>query len=313
MSGDPRIVFAGTPDFAVVVLDAMVAAEVKPAVVYTQPDRPSGRGRKLTSSPVKRRAAELGLEVRQPRRLDEAAVQALTADAPELMVVVAYGLILPPEVLALPAHGCVNVHASLLPRWRGAAPIQRALLAGDAETGVCLMRMEQGLDTGPVLAERRTRIAPEDDAGTLHDRLARLGGELLVESLPDLLDDALEARPQLEEGVTYARKLDKSEAAIDWSAAAEDIARQVRAYLPWPVAETASPKGRLRIWEAQAESGSSAAVPGTVLGESGEGITVATGRGVLRITRLQLPGRKPVTAGEFLNAASLVDARLGPS
>ena len=299
-----RIVFAGTPEFAVPSL-RVAARHGQVVAVYTQPDRPAGRGRGLAASPVKREALAAGLPVLQPQSLrDRQAQDTLRALQPDLMVVVAYGLILPRAVLAIPVHGCWNVHASLLPRWRGAAPIQRALQAGAARTGVCLMRMEAGLDTGPVLLEQATAIGPEETGGQLHDRLAELGAQLLGEGLELLGGGRLPtAQVQPEQGVTYAHKLDKAEARLDWSRPAAELARTVRAFNPWPVAEAEVAGERLRIHEAQAlETGPAAATPGTLLATSRQGLDIACGQGVLRLRMVQREGGRAITAADWLNA-----------
>ena len=266
-----RVVFAGTPEFSVPVLQALLGSRHPVVGVYTQPDRPSGRGRKLTPSPVKQLALQHGIPVFQPASLRDADAQRqLAALEPELMVVVAYGLILPQAVLDLPARGCVNLHASILPRWRGAAPIQRAILAGDQESGVCLMQMEAGLDSGPVLAELRTPITADDTGGTLHDRLSRLAAELLAEQLDALAQDRLQPQSQDETLVTYADKLDKSEAVIDWGQDAAQLERKVRAFNPWPVAQTSYEGKALRIWDARAVEGC-AGTPGSIVAAGKEG------------------------------------------
>jgi methionyl-tRNA formyltransferase len=286
--------------------------------VLTRTDRPAGRGRALHSSPVKQLALQLGLPVAQPSELKSpAAHEPLVGWAPELMVVVAYGLILPPAVLSLPRLGCLNVHPPRLPRWRGAAPIARAILAGDSESGVSIMQMEAGLDTGPVLAAAPVPIGPTTTAAELHDRLAQLGAELLLCSLDELETGRAQPRPQAEQGVTYAPKIDRREAHIDWQGGAEGIARQVRAFNPRPIAETLWHGEQLRIWEAaslEAQGfGEKAreARPGTVLSLSGEALCVACGEGVLAVRRLQLPGRRVISAVEFANAAAPVGSRLG--
>jgi len=297
-----RVVFAGTPEFSVPCLEACRASGAEVVAVYTQPDRPAGRGRKLTPSPVKQAALAAGIPVEQPESLksDEARAT-LAAYAPDLMVVVAYGLILPRKVLAIPRLGCWNVHASLLPRWRGAAPIQRAILAGDSESGVDLMQMEAGLDTGPVLLERRTPITGEDTGGSLHDRLSMLGADVLAEGLARVMaGETLVAQAQPDEGVTYAHKLDKAEARLDFTRPAIELERQVRAFDPWPVAEGDVAGETLRIWAARAIEGSGA--PGSVLGMSREGIDIACGEGVLRVTALQRAGGKRITAADYCNA-----------
>jgi methionyl-tRNA formyltransferase len=297
-----RVVFAGTPDFSVPCLEACRASGAEVVAVYTQPDRPAGRGRKLTPSPVKEAALAAGIPVKQPESLkSEEARAALAAYAPDLMVVVAYGLILPRKVLAIPRLGCWNVHASLLPRWRGAAPIQRAILAGDAESGVDLMQMEAGLDTGPVLLERRTPITREDTGGSLHDRLAALGADVLAEGLTRVIaGETLVPKAQPEAGITYAHKLDKAEARLDFTRPAIELERQVRAFDPWPVAEGDIHGETLRVWAARAIEGSGA--PGAVLGMSREGIDIACGEGALRVTALQRAGGKRITAADYVNA-----------
>ncbi|MTW19997.1 methionyl-tRNA formyltransferase [Allochromatium palmeri] len=311
-----RILFAGTPDFAVPCLAALLDAGHEVIGVYTQPDRPAGRGRKLQMSPVKALALDRGLPVYQPESLkrDPEAVEQLRAHSADLMVVVAYGLLLPTSVLDAPRLGCVNVHASLLPLWRGAAPLQRAILAGDSETGVCIMRMEAGLDTGPVYHRVATPIAAHETGGTLHDRLAELGAQALVEALPGIADGSLAPEPQDDTHATYAHKLSKDEATIDWSAPAAAIERQVRAFDPWPVAQTTLEGATLRIWSAEAEPVSAetgAITPGTVVQADRTGLRVATGTGQLRLTRVQPAGKKPMSAADYLNARHLDGARFG--
>ncbi len=322
MTSRLRIVFAGTPEFSVPALDALHAAGHDLVAVYTQPDRPAGRGRELKAGPVKRRALELGLRVEQPATLRSAdAAATLASFGADLMVVVAYGLILPQAILDLPRLGCLNIHASLLPRWRGAAPIHRAILAGDTRTGVTIMKMDAGLDTGPMLLVRETGIGPEEIAGAVHDRLAALGAEAIVEAVAGWADGRLAPVEQPAEGVTYATKIGKEEASIDWSRPAIEIARQVRAFNPWPVAETRWLGRQLRVWEAaplapadvpQGQGGTVAgSEPGRVV-ETGRGrLVVATGDGLLELRRLQLAGRNAMAAAEFLNANALAGARLG--
>ena len=298
-----RIVFAGTPDFAVPSLRA-AAQRNEVVAAYTQPDRPAGRGRALQPSPVKREALQRGIPVLQPESLKSALSRdALRALQPDLMVVVAYGLLLPQAILDIPRMGCWNVHASLLPRWRGAAPIQRAIEAGDDDTGVCLMQMEKGLDTGPVLLSQRLAIGASETAGQLHDRLAALGAQTLADGL-GLLRAGMRpvAQPQPTAGVTYAHKLDKSEARLDWSQPAEVLARKVRAFNPWPMAEATVAGERLRIHDAIALPGAHAGEPGRVASATRDGVDVACGDGVLRIRVLQGEGGRAITAADFVNA-----------
>jgi methionyl-tRNA formyltransferase len=310
-----KLGFAGTPDFAVPALEKL-AERYRIAAVFTQPDRPAGRGQGLHPSPVKCRALELGLTVHQPASFKTPeALEMLRGAQVDLLIVVAYGLILPAAVLKIPERGCLNIHASLLPRWRGAAPIQRALLAGDAVTGVTIMRMEAGLDTGPMLLSRSIRIDARDNAKSLHDKLAALGAQLCEESLQALEAGSLSEVTQPLEGVTYAAKIDKAEAPIQWGRHAEEISRQVRAFNPAPVAETRFEGKQLRIWEAEPiESPALSGVgtpPGSVLTAAREGIDVVCGSGVLRILKLQLAGRKPLPPGEFLQGQRLDGTRFG--
>jgi methionyl-tRNA formyltransferase len=304
-----RLVFAGTPDFAVPHLAACRRANVDIVAVYTQPDRPAGRGRTLAQSPVKQAALAAGITVEQPENFKDSGVrERLRAYAPDLLVVVAYGLILPRKVLAIPQLGCWNVHASLLPRWRGAAPIQRALLAGDARTGVCLMQMAAGLDTGPVLLSRALPIDPDDTGGSLHDKLAALGAQLLADGLDWLSDGrALPAEPQSEHGVTYAHKLDKAEALLDWNDAASLLERKVRAFNPWPVAEARLAGETLRVWKALALPGGKppaeqAPTPGSIVAAGREGIDIACADGILRLLDVQRAGGRRIAAADFVNA-----------
>jgi methionyl-tRNA formyltransferase len=306
-----RIVYAGTPDFAVPALEALHAAGPEIVAVYTQPDRPAGRGQTVGSGPVKRCAQALGRQIEQPATLrSPEAVTRVREYAPDLLVVAAYGLILPPAVLEVPRIGCWNIHASLLPRWRGAAPIHRALLAGDALTGITIMQMDAGLDTGPMLLRRPVPIGARDAGGALHDRLATVGAEAIVEAVAAWQAGRLEPVPQPADGVTYASKIRKEEARIDWAVRADAIDRQVRAFNPWPVAETRWQDRQLRVWAAEplpAVGG----VPGEVIEANGAGIVVAAGDGALRLTRVQLAGGRAMTAAEFLNAHALAGARLG--
>ncbi len=299
-----RVVFAGTPEFSVPCLHAVIASGVDVIAVYTQPDRPAGRGRKLAPSPVKQAAINAGIVVEQPESLRDVPAQARLSElAPDLLIVVAYGLILPKKVLAIPRLGCWNVHASSLPRWRGAAPIQRAIVAGDNETGVDLMEMEAGLDTGPVLLRASTAIASNETGGSLHDRLSLLGAELLADGLRRLSDGTLPtAKLQDESGITYAHKLEKSEAKLDWSLRAEQLERQVRAFNPWPIAEADIAGEHLRIHAAVALDDTHTAAPGSVISARADGVDVATGNGVLRILAVQRAGGRRMAVRDWLNA-----------
>ncbi len=311
MSDSLRIVFAGTPDFAVPPLKALLGSPHQVTAVYTQPDRPAGRGRKLVAGPVKAAALDADIPVHQPVSLRDAAeVERLRALQPDLMVVVAYGLLLPGDVLEIPRLGCVNIHASLLPRWRGAAPIQRAIQAGDAESGVSIMRMDRGLDPGPVYLMKAVKLAPDETGGSLHDRLSLLGAEALMEALPGIADGSLRPQPQDDGQATYAAKLDKKEARIDWHQPAARIERQVRAFNPWPVAYTRYENANLRIWEARAIEGMTAE-PGTVMSATRDGIDISTADGLLRVTRLQMPGKRAMDARDFINAQSIQGILLG--
>ena len=302
-----KIIFAGTPEFAAVALRSLIARRHDVALVLTQPDRPAGRGMRLVSSAVKQVAVAAGIEVAQPVSLkhDAAAVAQLRAVAADVMVVAAYGLILPQAVLDIPARGCLNIHASLLPRWRGAAPIQRAIEAGDATSGVCIMRMEVGLDTGPVLLSRAVPIAPGATAHTLHDSLAALGAALICEALDRL--DALEPVVQAEIGVTYAHKIDKAQALLDFRLPASVLERKVRAFDPFPGASTTHAGSALKVWAACAEPTTTAVAAGQILAADAEGIAVACAAGsALRITELQRPGGKRLTTRDFLRGFALV-------
>jgi methionyl-tRNA formyltransferase len=298
-----RLVFAGTPEFAAAALAALHRAGHEIALVLTQPDRPAGRGLQPQPSAVKRLAQSLGLPVQQPARLKDpefaASIAALDA---EHMIVAAYGLIVPPDVLAAPRRGCINIHASLLPRWRGAAPIQRALLAGDSETGISIMQMDAGLDTGPVLLEEAIPITSEDTAGTLHDRLAALGARLIVRAL----EAPRAPQPQDDARATYAAKLDKREARIDWREPAAAIDRKVRAFNPVPGAATAYDETALKIWRARPAGAGSSAAPGTVDATAADAITVACGAGTaLDVLELQRAGGKRLPASAFLAGFAL--------
>ncbi|AXQ31399.1 methionyl-tRNA formyltransferase [Solimonas sp. K1W22B-7] len=304
-----RLVFAGTPPFAVAALDALHAAGHEIVGVYTQPDRPAGRGQKLLPSPVAQRATERGLPVFKPEKLRGDAVEELRALAPELMVVVAYGLLLPQAVLDIPRHGCFNIHASLLPRWRGAAPIQRAIEAGDTQTGVTIMRMDAGLDTGPMLLEESLPITAETTGALLHDQLQTLGSRLIVEAVALLQRGELQERAQPAEGATYARKLSKEEVRVDWTRPAQQIARSIRAFNPVPVAWSELGGERLRLWLAQAEPGDAGAAPGTIVAADARGIAVAAGEGLVRLQQLQWPGGKPQDAAQAARGRKLEGER----
>jgi methionyl-tRNA formyltransferase len=341
-----RVAFAGTPDFSVPSLEALVNAGHSVVGVLTQPDRPKGRGRQVTPSPVKAAALARGIPISQPLSLkDEAGRAELGAWRPDVLVVVAYGLILPPAALSIPRLGCINIHASLLPRWRGAAPIQRSILAGDARTGITIMLMDAGLDTGPTLLRTEVPIGPHETGGSLHDRLAVLGGSILIEALEGHATGALRATPQPAEGVTYAAKFEKAEALIDWSRDAVEIERQVRAFNPWPVAETRFEGEQLRVFEARAEDGAesvnrefdasamehalampatddrsvdieafadtSATKAGTILAVRDDAVVVQCGRGQLALRQLQRPGRRVVSAADFARSLDLTGRRLG--
>ena len=300
------VVFAGTPDFALPSLEAIVSSRHRPVAVFTQPDRPSGRGRRLAAGPVKERALALGIPVQQPETLrDAGAREAIASFAPDVMVVVAYGLLLPPDVLALPRFGCLNVHASLLPRWRGAAPVARAILAGDAATGVCIMRMESGLDTGPVMLARELAIGARVTAGELELRLAEEGGAALVAALDALVAGTATFTPQDSTQATYAAKLAKAEARLDWREDAAALERRVRALNPRPVAETTLDGAQLRIFESHVVTATPGPVPGTILSAGTGGIVVMTGEQALALTRVQLPGRRAVSAAELANSRPL--------
>jgi methionyl-tRNA formyltransferase len=303
-----KLIYAGTPAFAARALDALIHAGHEVKLVLTQPDRPAGRGLKLAPSAVKALALEHGLEVAQPDTLrDTSIVDRLASVGAHAMIVAAYGLILPPPVLAVPRLGCINIHASLLPRWRGAAPIQRSILAGDAETGVSIMQMDAGLDTGPILLQQALPIAPDDTAQTLHDKLADLGAELVVRALANLPA----ARRQNDAEATYAAKIDKREAVLDWHEDALVLDRKVRAYNPAPGASTLLGGEPLKVWSAQVED-HRGAEPGTVLEAGSAGVLVACGTGSLRITLLQRAGGKRLPAAAFLLGTALrVGTRLG--
>lgn len=316
MNSPLRLVFAGTPEFAAAALQALLHAGHTVVAVYCQPDRPAGRGRELKAGPVKSLALEQGIPVCQPLSLKTPEAQAeLAAFEPDLIIVAAYGLLLPQAVLDIPRLGCINIHASLLPRWRGAAPIQRAILAGDGDTGITIMQMDKGLDTGAMLYKLRCPIAPTDTGASLHDRLAPLGGEALLTVLA-AIDAGTPPAPETQDGSlsTYAAKLSKEEAQLDWQRPAAELGRQVRAFNAAPVAHTPFGGQNIRIWQAQALPEHSKALPGTVLRADKSGLAVATGDGVLLLEIVQLPGGKALPVAELLNArreALTVGAVLG--
>ena len=307
------VVFAGTPEFAVPSLRMLAGGPHRIAAVYTRADRPAGRGRRMAASPVKAAALELGLPVEQPESLHApAARDRLAAHRPDIVVTAAYGLILPPEVLAIPPCGCINVHASLLPRWRGAAPVQHALLAGDAETGATIMRMDEGIDTGDILLARTCPIRPDDTAGSLTDRLAGIGAEALGETMAGLATGRIAPRPQDESAATVAPRIRKADALLDWSGDARDLERRVRAFDPWPAAFTFVGEEPLRILRAEVITEPDPdphhpdpPPPGTVVRAGAAGIEVQAGTGRLRVLRLQRPGKRPMDAREFLNGRRL--------
>jgi methionyl-tRNA formyltransferase len=311
-----RIAFAGTPDFAVPALEALLRSSHTVVGVLTQPDRPKGRGRHIAASPVKEAAVAHGIPVSQPLTLKEEAGRAeLASWRPDVLVVVAYGLILPRVALELPRLGCLNIHASLLPRWRGAAPIQRAILAGDTSSGVTIMQMDVGLDTGPMLLTKEVPIEPAATGGSLHDRLAQLGADLIVQAVDSISGGTVRPIPQPTEGVTYAAKLDKAEALMDWSRSSLEIERQVRAFNPWPVAETRLDGEQLRVFAAVAmNSVGSASNQGKIIAITDESLLVQCGSGQLALRQVQRAGRRVVSAAEFARGGAgdqLLGKRLG--
>lgn len=298
-----KVIFAGTPDFAAQHLHALLDAGINVVAVYTQPDRPAGRGKQLTASPVKLLAQQHQVPVFQPHSLKEAAAQEqLAALQADLMIVVAYGLLLPAAVLEAPRLGCINVHGSLLPRWRGAAPIQRAIWAGDEQTGITIMQMDEGLDTGDMLFKLACPIEPDDTSASLYDKLARLGPEGLLTTLDKLAQGQLQPEKQQDALANYARKLSKEEALIDWQLPAAQLERCIRAFNPWPFSYLVIQEQNVKIWQAQVLAEHHTSIPGTVLRTGKEGIDVATAEGVLRLLRLQPPGKKPMLAHELLNS-----------
>lgn len=298
-----NVIFAGTPEIAAIIFEKLLDSGHRIIAAYTQPDRRAGRGRQLTPSPVKQLAMQHHIPVYQPLSLKNAEAQAeLAALQPDLMIVVAYGLILPQAVLDIPKFGCWNVHVSLLPRWRGAAPIQRAIEAGDKETGVTIMQMDAGLDTGAMLRVAKCPISVSDTAASLHDHLARLGAETLLATLQDLHNGKLQANPQSGEGVTYAHKISKEEARLNWQSSAEEIVCKIHAFNSWPVAQSQLDGQIVRIWQAVVVNNTVEQAPGTLVAVSKDGLDVATGKGLVRITQLQFPGGKVLAVRDILNA-----------
>lgn len=304
-----KLAFAGTPEFAAVVLDTLIGSRHSIAAVFTRPDARAGRGKRVTESPVKRRAAAAGIAVRQPHSLrTPQAMESLAALDADVLVVAAYGFLLPAPALAMPGLGCINVHASILPRWRGAAPVHHALLAGDARTGVSIMQMDAGLDTGPVLSTRTCDITPDDTGGSLTGRLAALGAAALVDALHALETGTAEARPQCEALATVAPKLSKAQAAIDWERPATEIERMVRAFDPWPVAHTYLPgvdTPAFRVWRAELATRDSDRAPGTVLACDKTGLVVSAAQGAVRITEVQPPGARRMSAADYVRGRHL--------
>ena len=315
MSNPLRIIYAGTPEFSVAALQALIESSYDVVAVYTQPDRPAGRGRGLQASPVKEKALQYNIPVYQPKSLkDEMVQRELKALDADLMIVTAYGLLLPAAVLEAPRLGCINIHASLLPRWRGAAPIQRAILAADKKTGITIMQMDEGLDSGDMLAVAECEIAADDTGSSLHDKLMLLGAKTLISVLPAIAGQSQNRTKQDAAAACYAAKLNKAEAKINWSLSAEEIQRAIRAYNSWPVAycfyQKNNKAAKLRLWQAQFDVNAvlpADTVPGEVLAESARGIDIATGKGVLRITELQAEGKRRMSVADFVNANSLAD------
>jgi len=306
-----KIIFAGTPEFAAVALKALLQTDHEIVAVYTQPDRPAGRGRKLTPSAVKQAALDAGIEVYQPLSLKETQEQQKLADlGADIMVVAAYGLLLPQPVLDAPKLGCVNIHASLLPRWRGAAPIHRAILAGDSETGITIMQMDIGLDTGDMMLRTSCVISGKDTSASLHDRLASMGGKAIVKALDDVQCNRIQAEKQDDSLAIYAQKLKKSESKIDWSQSARQLDCQIRAFNPWPVAQCDFNGKVLRFWMSEVVSADHHAEPGVIVAATKQGIDIATGKDLLRVTSVQLPGGKAMDAASFINAHDVVGVQL---
>jgi len=299
----PKIIFAGTPEFAAIALAQLIKHEHNIVAVYTQPDRPAGRGRKLMPSPVKQIALDNNIPVEQPEsfKKDPAAVEKLKSFVPDVLIVAAYGLLLPQSVLDIPRYGCLNIHASLLPRWRGAAPIQRAILAGDKETGITIMQMNAGLDTGDMLLKKPLLISDSMTAGELHDQLAALGSQAILQTLEDLAANKLHPQTQDPALATYAKKLDKQEAWIEWSQTAQQIDRQIRAFNPWPVAQTRIDNTIMRLRKASVVDTTADVTPGFIVQVSNDGIDVACGEGQLRLLDGQLPGGKALSIKDLLN------------
>jgi methionyl-tRNA formyltransferase len=307
---NPRVIFAGTPEFALASLRALLKSGIVPVAVLTQPDRPAGRGKQLKASPVKEFALQHGINVLQPESLrGDDIVAELTALQADIMIVAAYGLLLPQAVLDIPKAGCLNVHASLLPRWRGAAPIQAAILDADEDTGVCLMSMTAGLDCGPVFISETLQIGVDENAGELHDRLAAAGGKLLVEHLADIIDRRISAAEQNEAAATYARKIKTSDASIDWQRPATELARLVRAFNPVPGAYFMLDSERIKCWQA-AETDADDSPAGTIMAAGPDGVVVACGQGALRLIQLQRPGKRPVSAAQFVSNIDIVGRQL---
>jgi len=298
-----KIIFAGTPNFAEVALEALLHSSHQILAVYTQPDRPAGRGLKLVQSAVKQLALSYQLPLHQPKSLKDEHEQSILANFnADVMVVAAYGLLLPAAVLSLPRLGCINIHPSLLPRWRGAAPIQRTIYAGDTKTGVSIMQMDVGLDTGPVLLQREYTLSPQETAESLHDHLAKLGAQALLQTLDLLEQHQVRAQPQNNAFATYAEKLSKEEALIDWIRPADELAREVRAFNPWPVAYTSWQGQSLRIWQAIPINIMHDKAPRTILHAGPDGLDIATTKGALRLLQVQLPGSKAISIADFYNA-----------